>query len=78
MLPYLTEGTYINGTVETDTKPRYMENDIKPFKSGGFVSTKVSPGLSEFDANLSLEMPQLILSNNFQKCQLMSRRINTR
>lgn len=55
MLPYLTEDTYISGTVEAHTKPRYIKMDMKPFKSGEFESIKVSPGLSEFDAKLELK-----------------------
>lgn len=82
MLPYLTEDTYVSGTVEAHTRPRYIKMDMRPFKNGEFESIKVSPGLSEFDAKLELRNASIDRLKQLSEVpisgELVSRRINTR
>lgn len=55
VLPKLSKDSYVSGTVDAFTRPRYIKMDMRPFKSGEFESIKISPGLSEFETRIEFK-----------------------
>jgi inner membrane protein len=54
MFPKLNENSYLSGSLEAHTRPRYVKEDLYHFRTNEFQTIKLSSGIGEFSTMLEL------------------------